>query len=96
MLLPVIHGHPPLWFVLLVVAMLATPHTSIMGNNDITSGGSDDVESYKDVGDGVKEFYTKTTDNLSFGRGSSSKEPEEMSDDDLQGSSLSYATHYYH
>ena len=92
MLLPVIHGHPRLWFVLIVVAMFATA-PSITGNNDLFDGGSTDVESYRDVGDGVKEYYPKTTDHLSFWRGRSSKEPGEMPGDDLQGSSLSYATH---
>ena len=96
MLRPVIHGHPRLWFVLIVVAKFATPLTSVMGNNDLTDGGSSYVESYEDVADGVKEYYTKTTEYLPFGTDSSSKEPGEMLDDDLQGSSLSYATHYYH
>lgn len=74
--------------------MLATA-PSITGNNYLFDGGSNDVESHEDVGDGVKEYYTKITDHLSFGRGSSFKEPGEMTGDDLQGSRLSYAIYSY-
>ena len=93
MLRPVIHGHPRLWFVLIVVTLFATA-PSITGNNDITDGeGSNNVESYEDVGDGVAQYDSKITHRLPFGRGSSSKEPGEMPGDDLQGNIPSYATH---
>ena len=91
-MLPVIQGHRRLWFVLIVIAMCATP-PSIMGNNDLTDGGSsNNVESYEDVGDGVAPYDSKITHRLPFGRGSSSKEPGEMPGDDLQGNRPSYAT----
>ena len=93
MLRPVIHGHPRLWFVLIVVTLFATA-PSITGNNDIIDGGgSNNVESYEDVGVGITQYDSKITHHLSFGRGSSSKEPGEMPGDDLQGSRPSYATH---
>ena len=92
MLLPVIHGHHRLWFVLLVVTLFATS-SSITGNNDITDGeNSNNVESYEDVGDGVAPYDSKITHRLPFGRGSSSKEPGEMPGDDLQGNRPRYAT----
>ena len=49
MLRPVIHGHPRLWFVLIVVTLFATA-PSITGNNDIIDGGgSNNVESYEEM-----------------------------------------------
>ena len=48
---------------------------------------------YADVRVGITQYDSKITHHLSFGRGSSSKEPGEMPGDDLQGSRPSYATH---
>ena len=92
MLLPVIHGHRLLWFVLLVVTLFAIA-PPITGNNDITDGGNNNnVESYEDMGVGVAQYDSKITHRLPFGRGSSSKEPGEMPGDDLQGNRPRYAT----
>ena len=88
MLLPAIHGHPRLWFVLLAM-FAALP--SIMGNNDSTDAEGNTVESYEDVGVGITQYDSKR--HLSFERSSSSKEAGEMPDDDLQGNTPSYATH---
>ena len=100
MLLPVIHGHHRLWFVLQLVTIFATApsitgnNASITGNNDINDGeNSYNVESYEDVGVGVAQYDSKIAHRLPFGRGSSSKEPGEMPGDDLQGNRPSYATH---
>ena len=92
MLRPVIHGHPRLWFVLIVVTLFATA-PSITGNNDLTDGeGSNDVESYEGVGVGITQSDLKITHHLSFERDSSSTEPGEIPGDNLQGSRPSYAT----